>query len=138
MKFNLKEVLQDEVLEIDGISFSNIAFVLVFVDGINLFALDFFKESFLVFKELNKSIFKSGKYLLFTGVSGIADDAGWEYVEVLHEEKSVTWNVRRDGTLISYIFDRSDYLKDISVIEKKIESLNTSIKLEPLHVVYPE
>ncbi len=138
IKFELKEVSCNETVEIDGVSFSNMAYLLVFVDGVNLFTLDLFQESFLVFKELKNSISKSGKYLLFTGVSGIADDAGWEYVEVFHEENSVTWKVRRDDTLRSYIFDRIDYLKEISIVEKKIELLNSSMKLEPLYVVYPE
>ena len=138
IKFDLKKVLQNEVNEIDGIAFSNIAYVLVFVGEINLFTQHLFQDSFLVFKELKNSISKSGKYLLFTSVSGIADDAGWEYVEVLHEENSVTWNIQRDNILLSYVFDRKDYLKEILMIEKKIKNLNSNMKLEPSHVVYPE
>ncbi len=135
IKFDLKEVSEGQIMEIDGIIFSNIAYVLVFVDGVNLFTLDFFKGSFLVFKELKNSIAKSGKYLLFTSVAGIAD---MDYVEVVHKENSVTWNIQIEDTILSYIFDKSDYLTEISLITKKIEYLKSNIKLEPLYIIYLE
>lgn len=138
IKFSLQEVSENQTLEIDGISFSNIAYVLVFIDGVNLFTLDSYQESFLVFEELQNSILKSGKYLLFTGVSGIADDAGWEYVDVLHDEDLISWKIQRDDNILLYIFEKSHYLTAISVIEKEIQNLSRRVKLEPSYIVYPE
>lgn len=138
IKFELKEVNENQIMEIDGISFSNIVYILIFVDEVNLFTLDFFQDSFVVFKELKNSILKSDKYLLFTGVSGIADDAGWEYVDVFHDATSVVWNIRRDNAFVNYTFDRKRYFNEISKIVKRIESINSIFILEPLHVVYPE
>jgi hypothetical protein len=39
---------------------------------------------------------------------------------------------------MSYIFEKNDYLKEVLILEKKIESLNNGIQLEPLAVIYPE
>ena len=138
LKFDLKKIFPNEVIEIDGISFSNITYILAFIDEINLFDLDFFKESFLVFKELERSTLKSGKYLLFTGISGVADDAGWEYIEVLHEKDIVSWNIQRDDNKLFYVFDKIAYLKEVFQLGKEIERLSNEMKLEPLYVIYPE
>lgn len=138
IKFDLREVLGNQVSDIAGIQFSNIAYVLIFVDGINLFTIDQFEDSFLVFDELKNSTMGSGDYLLFTGVSGIADEAGWDYVEVVHEETSVKWNIERDGVTLSYVFEKSSYYKEITSIENKIDDLNSGLRMEPHNVIFPE
>ena len=138
IEFYLREVSGNQILDKNGIIFKDIAYILVFVDGVNLFTLDFFEDSFLVFDELYKSTLKSGKYLLFTGASGIADEAGWDYIDVLHDEHLVTWNMRMDDVHLSYFFDRIAYLREFSEIAKDIANLSNSLKLEPLYVIYPE
>ena len=138
LKFELMEVPTSEIVDIGGIEFSNIAYVLVYVDGINLFSLDSFQDSLLVFPELKRSVSKSGKYLLFTGATGVADEAGWEYIEVLHKDNFVFWNIERDDSLLSYVFDKEIYINGVLEIEKQIESLSSNMKLEPFYVVHPE
>lgn len=138
IKFDLRIVSKDDTVKLDGISFSNIAYVTVFVEGVDLFTLEYFYGSFLVFKELKKSIEGSGKYLLFTSVSGIADDAGWDRVNVQHDENTIRWSIERDDSLLLYVFDKNDYLKEVSKLEEKIKNLNKGVGLEPLQVIYPE
>ncbi len=138
INFKLKEVRENEILEIDGISFSNIAYTLVFVDEVDLFTIFYFQDSFLVFKELKKSISQSGNYLLFTGISGIADDAGWDYIEVIHDKNLITWNIQRNYTLLTFRFEKCNYIKAVFEIEKVIENLNAKLSLEPLYVIYPD
>jgi hypothetical protein len=40
-----------------------------------------------VFNELGKSIKEGGKYLIFTCACGIADDGGWDYIDVIKKEE---------------------------------------------------
>lgn len=138
INFNLQIIGKEEIVEIDGISFSNIAYVLVFIDKVSLFDKEFFKESFLCFEELKKSKKESGNYLLFTSVSGIADDAGWDYIKVEHYNGCVKWNIERDDEYISYTFDQNQYIEEVLGLEVEVDKLEKSIELEPKHVIYPE
>ena len=55
IKFNLREVSGEDKIEFEGILFTDIAFISVFINGIDLLNSDLFNASFLVFTELKYS-----------------------------------------------------------------------------------
>lgn len=138
IKLDIGIVDKDEEVDFEGIPFSSICYVKLFVDGCDVISEDTFEGSFIYFKELKDSVEKSGKYLIFTSVSGIADDAGWDYVTVTHKEDTVEWSFERDNSSLFYLFDSSEYQNQISTLEDKIQSLQRRLILEPSHVIYPE
>lgn len=138
IRFDLNIVNQNERIEIDGIRFSGIAFIIIFIDEQNLMNENVFNESFIFFDELKKSTQKSGKYLLFTSVSGIADDAGWQKVSVLHLDDLVIWEIELDNESLIFHFDKNEYIIEIQKLNEKIDSLDINLSLEPLYVLFPE
>ena len=128
----------DRELKLEGIIFSNFAYISPIIDGVDILKEPFFEGSFLVIKELQNSITESGNYLLFTSVSGIADDAGWDYIKVIHKKDSIKWDIERDDNHFSYIFDKEQYLREVLKLVTEIKNLDDNFKLEPSHVIYPE
>ncbi len=138
IQFILKVIPHQQTMEIEGISFSGIAYIDPIINGLSMFEQDIYLGTFLVFKELEKSYKNSGKYLLFTSVSGVADDAGWEYVTVSLEEDRIDWRFFRDGKETHYSFEKSRYINGVIKIEKAVMELDREITLEPENVIYPE
>jgi len=138
ISFELRKVSQNEYLTIESITFSNIAYIVIYIDDIELFGLEFFEGTFLVVEELRKSILNSGEFLLFTGISGIADAAGWDYVKVEHQKDMIFWEIIRDDKLLIYSFSKEEYVNQVLLLQKKINDLNGHMFLEPRCVVYPE
>jgi len=135
IRFKLVEVNKKKI---DGINFFNIVYILAFVDEVNLFTLDLFDSSFIYFKELKKSILKSGEYLIFTSITGVADECGWDYIKITHRKKLIHWGFEREGVKFSYFFNKKEYVKGVLELEKKIKNSKSIFKLEPLYVIYPE
>ncbi len=138
IEFCLKVLKEGDITELDGIEFSNIAYVVAYVDERNMYDLNAFEGSFIVANELKKSTLKSGEYLIFTSVSGIADDAGWDLICVNHDENEINWSVNRNNETLTYTFDKDSYLDSIFQLNKSIEKLDDQIALEPTHIIYPE
>jgi hypothetical protein len=138
LSLNLKLVSPDEKISIEGIIFSGICYITISVDGKALLDNDLFYGSFVYWDELKKTKENSGKYLIFTSVSGIADDAGWDYVNVKHGASDIHWTFSINDQIITYKFDRDAYFKEITKLETKVENMNCNLKLEPLNVVFPE
>jgi hypothetical protein len=131
-------VISSEVgLEMDGIKFSMCAFVTPVIDGLNLLREPDFDGSSLFFDELERSLDGSGKYLIFTCACGIAEDAGWSYVNVLHENETVTWKIDHGPSLLEFKFAHQQYKAEIESCRMKIERLSPKITLEPTDVVFP-
>ena len=136
LQLEINIVPNDRTIKIEGISFSGIAYIVPYIDDANLFDNIDFSESFLIFDELRKSTVTTGRYLIFTSVSGIADDAGWGYVKVVHHTASITWLIERDEKQISFEFDKTQYINSIASFEGQIERVD--LVLEPQHVIFPE
>jgi hypothetical protein len=136
LKLDLNIINENEVFE--GIMFSNIAYIIVSIDNENLLKNELFEGSFVYFDELKKSANNGGNFLIFTSISGIADDAGWNFINVLHEDNSIKWVFKRDDFKFSYLFDKNDYVQEVNYLANKIASLDKYLTLEPSHIVYPE
>ena len=138
IRLDIGTVGKDEEADFDGILFSGICYIKLFIDECDVISEDLFEGSFIYFKELKNSVKRSGRYLIFTSVNGIADDAGWDYITVTHEGDSVEWSFERDGSSLFYLFDSGKYQNQISMLENEIQSSQQSLILEPSHVIYPE
>lgn len=132
--FELAVISDDQTLDLEGIVFSNIAYIQLLIDN---YKIDF-EGSFIVLNSLKNSLLGTGGYLLFTGVSGIADAAGWDYIEVVHNEAIVEWKFEWDDKNFHFSFEKDDYIAAIQDLEREIEQLDDSINLEPTHVILPE
>ncbi len=132
----LKHVGCNEELEIDGISFSRCSFVRLRIND-KFDNLKDFPDSLLVFSELKRSLTDSGRYLIFTCACGIADDGGWECVEVLHEERTINWRFFRDQEF-RFKFHKNSYIKEIARCAELIKSLPSDLNLKPTNFVFPE
>ena len=135
IKLSLEKVTRETV--IDGLVFSNIVYLIVNVDGEDLLKKQFFEGSFLFYDELRASASKSGEYLIFTSVTGIADAGGWDYVKVVHHTSHIEWKLKRDQSNISYMFEGMQYVKEIEDLAKKLDNCK-GIPLEPSNVTFPE
>jgi len=135
-KLELKRVETSDTRKIEGIEFSGICFLDVVVDGASLFERDEFAGSFAILEELEKSTKATGDFLLFTSVSGIADDAGWELVTVDLQTENATWSFRRDDARFGFQFLTPVYLDEIS--RARYAASNCELDLEPKYVIFPE
>jgi len=138
IQLDLKIIPSNEETEIDGIIFSGVVYIQATVSGIVLLEQELFSGSFIFLKELGLSTMKSGEYLIFTSVSGIADDAGWDRVTVKHDGSHINWVIQRDGNILQYLFDKEEYIREVRNIEQQISEVDNNLKLEPIHVIYPE
>ncbi|CAA0163751.1 hypothetical protein [Tenacibaculum maritimum] len=121
----------------DGILFNDIYYIDIIIDGINIRNNEGFEEIMIVFSEIKNSISKSGKYLIITSASGIADDGGWEGVNVLLKNSFVKWKIEFEKNIYNYSFSKDNLLKEISKIELKIKNIPSN-KLEPKWIDFPE
>ena len=86
------EILNENAVEFEGIEFSNCAFIKLVIDGKNLFEQkDLDRFGIVVWDEIQRTINESGRFLILTCVCGIADDAGYDFVDVERKADSVTW-----------------------------------------------
>jgi hypothetical protein len=126
----------DEVKETDGIKFTSCAFVRIKIDGVDFLSKPEFEGSSVCFAELERSLIASGRYLVFTCVCGIAADAGWSEIDVVHESAAVRWSFHR-GEDFHLVFALGQYRETIEACRDAITALDVGISLEPKHVVFP-
>lgn len=131
-------VIENEIVEIEAINFNNFASIDVEIDNVKILETPDLYGSFVVFEELMKSALENGSFLIFTSVSGIADDAGWDFVKVIHNENSISWQLEINGDLITYEFDRCEYVAECQKIEKAKGEINKNITIEPKFIIFPE
>ena len=106
------------------------------IDGEDIEELDGFEDALVVFEELRKSTESSGKYLIFTCACGVAEDGGWEGVDVSIDGDNVKWEFEVGDKFYRYIFDKNEYLAEVQSIITPIEK--TDLQIEPRSVIYPE
>jgi hypothetical protein len=88
--FQFKLKILHEPITMDGVLFKNCAIIELFIDEKNITQTDF-KGSFIHFDELKSSTQGTGKFLIFTCACGVADDAGWQRINVIHQHDQIDW-----------------------------------------------
>lgn len=131
-------VTENNLLKFDGITFSNFAYLKLYIDNVDIFSTKGFEDTFIVLSELKKSTFNSGSFLIFTSVSGIADDAGWDLVKVMHLKETIRWFFERENEEYQFTFSKKEYLKKIDEIDVFIKKFNFDEILEPGHIIFPD
>ncbi|MDQ1835627.1 MULTISPECIES: hypothetical protein [Massilia] len=132
------EVLGPSVVRVvDRINFSQTAFVVPAVDS-DIDALLKSSEGLIVAEELIRSLDGSGRYLIFTSASGIADESGWEGVEVSYLNEQVSWLLEYNDTEYRWFFSIDSYRSEIEKIRDEISDIPQGVKLEPSQVIFPE
>ena len=121
----------------DGITFSNVCIIKIMIDGYDLDEREYFRDSLVYFDELKGSYKKSGRYLIFTCGNGIADDGGWEGVDVVVTDSLVKWSIELGYSIDHFTFDKKEYEQEINSVEKYLNR-NSSLILEPSSVIFPE
>jgi hypothetical protein len=127
----------NEGREIDGMHFSSCAIVQIDVDGQSLLDREDFRGSCIYFPELENSALASGRFLIFTCACGIADDAGWTQVEVVHSPGIVSWTFEREVTF-HFVFALPQYKAQIESCRATLGLVPDDVVLEPQCVVFPE
>lgn len=138
IRFDLKITSSDEKDDFTNTKEPLLAFVLLFIDNVEINAAEYFQYDVVVFSELKMSSIKSGKYLLFTAITGIADDGGWDYVEVIHKDELIEWMFTINFERYIYIFDKKEYISQINYLEYKVDNLEKNVELQPTQIFYPE
>ncbi len=115
---NLISIYPKEIdsLEKDGLEFYNNTFIEVIIDGYPLKDTEAFEDGEVFWPELKRSIEGSGKYLIFTCICGVAEDAGWEEINVIHKENMIIWEFDRNSSF-QFRFNKEDYIKEVNLCE---------------------
>lgn len=124
-------------MEYENIIYSNCAFIRLVVDGVNLITKTEDRKGVIVWDEIKKTVNDSGQYLILTCVCGIADDAGFDLVDVERKEDSVLWKFN-DESNWNWKFPKDEYDAEIKRLEKQINKMDINLPLEPENVVFPE
>jgi len=135
---NLKAYSGDDQIEFERIPFKNFSYINIHINGADVLKDNFLGNGFLIFEELKKSYLNKGKYLIFTSISGIADDSGWNYVNVESTENSIKWFLEREDTQYQYEFEQNKYLEEIIKIDNLLMNLDKTITIEPSLIIFPE
>ncbi len=132
----LEEYKNNDKLYKDGLLFHDIIVIKLLIDGEAIEDNEYFDDALIYFNELKASTVYSGKYLIFTCACGVAEDGGWEGVNVEVEEHKIKWCMEVGGKIFRYVFNKSEYISEVKAIEISIN--NTNLILEPSAVVFPE
>jgi hypothetical protein len=137
LKLELDILQGKDWVEHESITYSNCAFIRLVVDGVNLITKTDDRKGVIVWDEIKKTINNSGQYLILTCICGIADDAGFDLVDVERKENSVSWKFN-DESNWNWEFPKEEYDSEIRRIEKEINELDMNFPLEPANVIFPE
>ena len=89
-------------------------YITVEIDGADfLESSEDLKDSIVYSNGLKSSVLKDGKYLIFTCECGIADCGGWNYVDVTHSEKTISWAFTYDQKYL-FTFERDSYINEVN------------------------
>ncbi|WNG39965.1 hypothetical protein F0U61_44505 [Archangium violaceum] len=119
-----------------GSVFKGVSFVKVVIDGQELEEMDAFRDSLVYFDELARSAESSGRYLIFTCTCGIAEDGGWEGVNVDVTESTVSWELEVGAERLRFTFDHREYVSEIESVKAALGS--SPLPLEPRAVIFPQ
>lgn len=120
---------------IDGTTFRDVALVTLVINGTDTRNMAVFADGLIVPEELERSAYKSGRYLIFTSVNGVADDGGWNPVDVRVSEDSVGWRFVRDSIPHMWCFARFEYSEQTSELHELLAK--TKLPIEPRYVIQP-
>lgn len=139
MNLVLKKFIGNDTFCTDEINFKNCAVIHLIIDEQPYDTVLGLDGTLLVWEELRKTSqnHRNGMYLLFTCACGIAEDAGCEGVFVRYKDDLVSWLFKANDEYISWDFNLSDYLNQITKIQTEINVLDKNIKIEPTEVIYP-
>ena len=136
IKINVLTLDNGDPIVLDGIRFSACSYIDILIDGINPRSFEDFEDMLIVFPELERSAVKEGKYLIFTCACGVADDGGWDYVNVKRYDDCIEWALTRNKEY-RYKFDRIQYLSEVEKANREILKLADST-LIPENFINPE
>jgi hypothetical protein len=126
-----------DMLIMHEITFHDVNVIRLLIDGEDISSRDpLFEGSLVVFDELEKSRRASGCYLIFTCACGIAEDGGWEGVEVNVSDEFIYWDLAVGNKRMKYVFDRSEY--DSEIEAAKLYLSNSPYPIAPTDVIFPE
>lgn len=131
IKINIITLTSTDYVTFDNIEFNNCSYLQLLIDDIDVRSFNDFDDVSVVFSELYASTLNSGNFLIFTCACGIADDGGWDYVNVTHKENIIKWSFFRERNYF-FEFSKESYIKEIN----KIKAKNTI--LIPEQVIFPE
>ena len=134
-------IQKNDKLVLNGIDFSRSIFIRPLIDDIDMFSDHLEQNALMVFSEWKMCSKKSGDYLLFTSLIGIADDGGWRLCPTHHEEGFIFINMPYDNRLIEYKLDKNFMQMAIKELEDRmvlIISKEPDFHLEPTDVIFPE
>ncbi|MCY1045336.1 hypothetical protein OV208_28730 [Corallococcus sp. bb12-1] len=136
LTLSLERVTGAQTLWMEGMPFTECAFVRIAIDGEALHDRPRFSDAWVVFEELEKSAVASGRYLIFTCSCGIAEDGGWEGVEVEVGTSTITWRLEAEGEPFHFVFERGLYVSEIEALRKCLAQ--EALPLQPQAVIFPE
>jgi hypothetical protein len=138
LNLQVKVTAGNDVFTLDNIDFESSVLVEGSVDGSFFWNMTDLEDSLLVFSELEKSLQGSGKYLIFTAATGIADSGGWDGVNVTNNQISIVWDFNRDESEYHFEFELSQYRREILTLKEKLVDLAIKYTLEPSALIFPE
>ena len=136
-KFGLKVVdssVSEGIIIIDGYKFINASLIELTIDNISSWTHPDLRDGIVVLSELLNSLKGDGRYLIFTSVTGIADDGGWDGVRVSYDENIVTWILYIENKKLIFNFDRKQYHNEII----RVNTQQPTFPLEPINIFLPE
>jgi hypothetical protein len=137
LKLELDIIEGKDSMEYESIIYTNCAFIRLMVDDVNLIVTTKDRKGVVVWDEVKNTITDSGQFLILTCVCGVADDAGFDLVDVERKENSVSWKFN-DESNWNWEFPKEDYDNEIIRLGKDIKEMNNSFPLEPVNVIFPE
>lgn len=131
---NLINATDINPIVIDNYEFKNASLIKLSIDDKPTWQFPEFDEAIIVLSELVRSLNGDGTYLIFTSVTGIADEGGWEGVNIAFKNNSVLWTIEIDGSNLVYEFDAIQYRSEIM----KVVEAKKDYPLEPTSLYLPE
>jgi hypothetical protein len=119
-----------------GLLFENVNVVRMLIDGVDIYEIDIgFEDALVFFEELSESARGSGCYLIFTCACGIAEDGGWEGVDVVAEGGYISWNFYVGGRQLKYSFRLDQYVSELESVREILNLSRNSVA--PVQVIFP-
>lgn len=139
LDLRLNTVRHPAKITVGDMGFSNSKFIEMKIDDMSVINGDYIFDNTLVYwDELFKSSIESGRYLIFTSANGIADEGGWDYVDVHHIKDEIEWLIVKDGKSIKFSFNTNEYINNINSLKNQIKKSDDKLPLEPVHIIFPE
>ncbi|MGP5494670.1 hypothetical protein ACTXMK_10120 [Psychrobacter celer] len=131
---NLIKATDINPIVIDDYEFKNASLIELSIDSKSTWQFPEFDEAIIVLSELVRSLNGDGTYLIFTSVTGIADEGGWEGVNIAFKNNSVLWTIEIGGSNLVFEFDNIQYRSEIM----KVVEAKKDYPLEPTNLYLPE